>query len=150
MDLANAAHVAQIGNIQALEDLRMFDDDDDPFLTVNEAAEVLRVSRRTLDNYRYRKVGPPYRRHGGRIVYRLSDLIAWSEQRRVRHPKRDKGQEAPPLPDRPPRDRHRRPRVAQGQPPDPRLECQSQRPRRLVPARIPASPAGGAGRHPPP
>jgi predicted DNA-binding transcriptional regulator AlpA len=128
----------------------MFDDDDDPFLTVNEAAEVLRVSRRTLDNYRYRKVGPPYRRHGGRIVYRLSDLIAWSEQRRVRHPKRDKGQEAAPLPDRAARDRHRRPRVPQGRRSDPPLERQSQRPRRLLRPRLPASPAGGAGRHPPP
>jgi hypothetical protein len=150
LDLANAAHVAQIGDVQALEDLRMFDDDDDPFLTVNEAAEVLRVSRRTLDNYRYRKVGPPYRRHGGRIVYRLSDLIAWSEQRRVRHSKRDKGQEASPLPDRAPRDRHRRPRVPQGRRPDSALERQRQRPDRLLRPRVPASPAGGAGRHPPP
>lgn len=128
----------------------MFDDDDDPFLTIDEAAELLRVSRRTLDNYRYRKVGPPYRRHGGRIVYRLSDLIAWSEQRRVRHPKRDKSQEEPPLPDRAPRHRLGRPRVPQGRRPDPPLERQRQRPDRRLSAGLTASPAGSAGRHPPP
>ena len=33
----------------------MTDDIDDPFLTIDEAAQLLRVSRRTLDNYRYRK-----------------------------------------------------------------------------------------------
>jgi hypothetical protein len=150
LDLANAAYVAQIGCIQALEDIRMFDDDDDPFLTIDEAAELLRVSRRTLDNYRYRKVGPPYRRHGGRIVYRLSDLIAWSEQRRVRHPKRNKADETPPLHHDAARDRHRRPRVPKGRRSDPPLERQPQRPDRLLSTRLPAAPAGGAGRHPPP
>ena len=68
----------------------MTTDTDDPFLTIDEAARLLRVSRRTLDNYRCRKLGPPYRRHGGRIVYRLSDLLAWSEQRRARHSKAEK------------------------------------------------------------
>jgi hypothetical protein len=38
----------------------MIDDIDNPFLTIDEAAQLLRVSRRTLDNYRYRKQGPPY------------------------------------------------------------------------------------------
>jgi hypothetical protein len=42
----------------------MTDDIDDPFLTIAEAARVLRVSRRTLDNYRSRKQGPaPWRPH---------------------------------------------------------------------------------------
>ena len=90
----------------------MTDDIDDPFLTIDEAAQLLRVSRRTLDNYRYRKQGPPYRRHGGRIVYRLSDLLAWSEQRRARHPKRDKS-ETPPVHTGAPRDRSARGPVPQ-------------------------------------
>ena len=128
----------------------MTDDIDDPFLTIDEAAQVLRVSRRTLDNYRYRKRGPPYRRHGGRIVYRLSDLLAWSEQRRARHPKCDKDQEAPPVHNVAPRDRLARDPVPQGRRPGPRLERQPQRAGRSLPAHLPASLHGGSRRHPPP
>jgi hypothetical protein len=62
----------------------MRDDCNVPFLTVEEAATVLRVAKRTLDSHRSKKTGPVFRRHGGRIVYRLSDLLAWSEQRAVR------------------------------------------------------------------
>jgi predicted DNA-binding transcriptional regulator AlpA len=128
----------------------MTDDIDDPFLTVDEAAEVLRVSRRTLDNYRYRKQGPPYRRHGGRIVYRLSDLLAWSEQRLARYPKCDKDHEAPPVHNSAPRDRLARGPASQGRRTGPPLERQPQRPNRSLPARLPGSPRGSAGGHPPP
>lgn len=62
----------------------MRDDCNVPFLTVEEAATVLRVAKRTLDSHRSHKTGPVFRRHGGRVVYRLSDLLAWSEQRAVR------------------------------------------------------------------
>jgi hypothetical protein len=128
----------------------MTDDIDDPFLTIDEAAQVLRVSRRTLDNYRSRKKGPPYRRHGGRIVYRLSDLLAWSEQRRARYPKCDKDREAPALHNSAPRDQLARDTVPQGRRPDSRLERQPQRPRRSLPASDQGSPHGRAGGHPPP
>ena len=40
-----------------------------PFFTVEETAKLLRVKRRTLDNLRWKAEGPPWRRHGGRIVY---------------------------------------------------------------------------------
>jgi predicted DNA-binding transcriptional regulator AlpA len=106
----------------------MTDDIDDPFLTIDEAAQLLRVSRRTLDNYRSRKRGPPYRRHGGRIVYRLSDLLAWSEQRRARYPTCDKDHEAPPLHARAARDGLARGAVPQGRHPGPPVERQLQRP----------------------
>lgn len=59
----------------------MFDSTDDSFLTIEEAADLLRVKRRTLDNLRWQGLGPKFRRHGGRVVYRRSDLMAWSEQR---------------------------------------------------------------------
>ena len=110
----------------------MTDDIDDPFLTIDEAAQLLRVSRRTLDNYRSRKRGPPYRRHGGRIVYRLGDLLAWSEQRRARYPKCDKDHEAPPVHNGAPRDRRARNPVPQGRRPGPPLERQPQRPGRSL------------------
>jgi hypothetical protein len=49
-----------------------------PYLTVYEAAAFLRLRPRTLDNMRWRGIGPKYRKHGGRIVYDINDLIEWS------------------------------------------------------------------------
>lgn len=57
---------------------------DDEFLTASEAAAKLRIAKRTLDNHRWKGTGPKFRRHGGRIVYRHSDLLAWSEERAAR------------------------------------------------------------------
>ena len=62
----------------------MFDEADDDFLIVPEAAEVMRMAKRTLDNHRWKGTGPKFRRHGGRIVYRRGDLREWSEQRAAR------------------------------------------------------------------
>ena len=56
---------------------------DEEFLTVDEAAELLRVKRRTLDNLRWKKTGPPCRRHGGRIVYPRKGVLEWSERHAV-------------------------------------------------------------------
>ncbi|WP_088343811.1 MULTISPECIES: helix-turn-helix domain-containing protein [Rhodomicrobium] len=53
------------------------------FLTIDEAAELLRVHRRTLDNMRWRGTGPIFRRHGGRIVYQRDELLAWSTERKA-------------------------------------------------------------------
>lgn len=62
----------------------MFGKFDDDFLIASEAAAKLRMAKRTLDNYRWKGAGPKFRRHGGRIVYRQSDLLAWSEERAAR------------------------------------------------------------------
>lgn len=60
-----------------------------PFLTIDETATLLRVNRRTLDNHRWKQTGPPYRRHGGRILYHRDEVIKWSEENRPDpHPKR--------------------------------------------------------------
>lgn len=53
-----------------------------PFLTTEEAADYLRVERRTLDNWRWAGLGPNWRKHGGRIVYHIDDLIAFSNRGR--------------------------------------------------------------------
>lgn len=58
--------------------------DPDDFLIVPEAAAELRMAKRTLDNHRWKGTGPRFRRHGGRIVYRRGDLLAWSEERAAR------------------------------------------------------------------
>ncbi|RTL71435.1 MAG: DNA-binding protein [Hyphomicrobiales bacterium] len=65
----------------------MRDDTDFPFLTIDEAAKLLRVNRRTLDNLRWKQTGPPYRRHGGRVLYHRDELLKWSERfRRALYP----------------------------------------------------------------
>ena len=73
----------------------MCDDSGNPFLTIDEAAELLRINRRTLDNLRWKGEGPPFRRHGGRIVYHRDEVLAWSAQRRARNPTQD---DKPPPP----------------------------------------------------
>jgi hypothetical protein len=75
----------------------MFDDHDSPFLTIEEAADLLRVKPRTLNNLRWRGVGPPPRRHGGRVVYHRNEVLDWSERRGTVTPK-GTGMPSPPPP----------------------------------------------------
>lgn len=51
---------------------------DSPFRTPKEAAAFLRIRERTLLNMRYRKAGPRFRKHGGKVIYHVKDLRAWS------------------------------------------------------------------------
>jgi len=53
-----------------------------PYLKVEEAALYLRVSQRSLEHFRSEGGGPPYRKHGGSIVYHIDDLDRWSAGRR--------------------------------------------------------------------
>jgi predicted DNA-binding transcriptional regulator AlpA len=50
-------------------------------LTINEAAEALGVSRRTLDNWRCKNRGPRWlkvgRGHSGRVYYPLEEIEAY-------------------------------------------------------------------------
>ena len=62
----------------------MAQDKGSPYLTPREAAAFLRLKRRTLANMRHRRTGPQYRKHGGRIVYSVDDLKAWSAATRRR------------------------------------------------------------------
>jgi len=55
-----------------------------PYLTTNEAAAFLRIKPRTLANMRNKGLVPAYRKHGGRVVYTIEDLIAWSDSTRRR------------------------------------------------------------------
>jgi predicted DNA-binding transcriptional regulator AlpA len=70
--------------------------DPDDFLIVPEAAADLRMAKRTLDNHRWKGTGPKFRRHGGRIVYRRGDLLAWSEERAARMAARKRNSRVPP------------------------------------------------------
>ena len=57
---------------------------DTPYLSANEAANYLRISRRVLQSYRISGDGPAYRKHGARVVYHREDLDHWSGKRRFR------------------------------------------------------------------
>jgi excisionase family DNA binding protein len=50
-----------------------------PLLTEVEAADALRLSTRTLQAWRIKKVGPPFLRAGRAVRYRESDLTDWIE-----------------------------------------------------------------------
>ena len=46
-------------------------------LSVRELAALLQVSRRTLDRYRARGVGPAFEKVNGRVLYARADVEAW-------------------------------------------------------------------------
>ena len=48
------------------------------------AGQYLGVSPKTLANWRVSGIGPAFRRHGGRILYAVADLDAWSAARTFR------------------------------------------------------------------
>lgn len=49
------------------------------YLTTDEAAQLLRLARSTLDKHRVYGTGPAYRKIGGRVIYATADVIAWVE-----------------------------------------------------------------------
>lgn len=52
-----------------------------PFLTTDQAAHYVGLSRQALEKMRRRGVGPRYRKHGRYVRYHIADLEAWSESR---------------------------------------------------------------------
>jgi excisionase family DNA binding protein len=51
-------------------------------VTVQEAADILRVSKSYLDKKRVYGGGPPFLQYGRKITYLRSDLEAWLSRRR--------------------------------------------------------------------
>ena len=60
--------------------------DRDRFLTVVEAARIVGLSSRTLDRYRTSGEGPAYYKFSNVVRYRLEDIQAWADLRRVTKP----------------------------------------------------------------
>ena len=56
------------------------------FLTTIEAAEYLRLVPHTLENMRWMRIGPNFRKHGGRVFYDRDELKAWSVHQRPKAP----------------------------------------------------------------
>lgn len=51
------------------------------YLTNDEAADYLRLSPRTLEKQRVIGGGPKFRKFGRRVMYAVTDLDAWADQR---------------------------------------------------------------------
>lgn len=49
-------------------------------LTADEAAAYLRISAKTLANWRSSSKGPAWRKHGGRVVYPWAGVVEWSTE----------------------------------------------------------------------
>jgi excisionase family DNA binding protein len=47
------------------------------YMTIGEAADLLRRPVQTLYAWRHRGVGPPARKLGRSLLYRRADVIAW-------------------------------------------------------------------------
>jgi hypothetical protein len=60
-------------------------DKSEQFLTPAELSARFgnKIKESTLANWRSRGKGPPYTRIGGRILYRLDDVIAWERARTI-------------------------------------------------------------------
>ena len=52
---------------------------DSPYRSVDEVAELLRTPKATLYSWRARGEGPPARKVGRRLLYRLDEVIAWAD-----------------------------------------------------------------------
>ncbi|MBU6296598.1 MAG: helix-turn-helix domain-containing protein [Alphaproteobacteria bacterium] len=50
-----------------------------PFLTTDQAAHYLGLSRMALEKMRRKNRGPRYRKHGRYVRYHIADLDAWSQ-----------------------------------------------------------------------
>lgn len=55
-------------------------------LTTEEASAHFegKISTKTLNNWRNLGSGPPFMKIGGKVFYKMEDLLAWEEQRTVR------------------------------------------------------------------
>ncbi|MCI4660339.1 MAG: helix-turn-helix domain-containing protein [Neomegalonema sp.] len=50
-------------------------------LTQKQLAERWRMSPRTLEQWRWRGVGPKYLKLGGRVLYRVEDVVSFENAR---------------------------------------------------------------------
>lgn len=54
----------------------------DTYLTTRQLAERLSLSHGTLQNWRLTDNGPPYRKLGKVVRYKLSDVLRWLDGKR--------------------------------------------------------------------
>jgi len=58
----------------------------EPLLDERETAAFLKISVRTLQDWRLSQAGPPFVRVGRKVRYRRSDIVGWIEERTYGRP----------------------------------------------------------------
>lgn len=53
------------------------------FVTDREAAAILGFSLQTVRNWRWKRVGPPYRVKNRSIRYEVSEILAWMNEGKI-------------------------------------------------------------------
>ena len=62
--------------------------DGDRHLTASEVAQMVGLNETTLRDYRStrgRRYGPPFHKHGKKVLYRLSEVLDWIDSRVTHH-----------------------------------------------------------------
>lgn len=52
------------------------------FKTQSEIADIIKVPGRTLEDWRFNHVGPPYMKLGRHVRYDLAEVFAWAREQR--------------------------------------------------------------------
>jgi hypothetical protein len=53
-------------------------------LTPEQASEKIRIPVKTLANWRNKRIGPPFRKFGRRVLYPLDQLEQWERDQTVK------------------------------------------------------------------
>lgn len=62
----------------------------DRYLSSVMVAQMLGLSKRTLDRWRLTRAGPAFHKFGNRVRYKLSDMTAWAAAQNRGHATRPK------------------------------------------------------------
>ena len=68
----------------------MHNDGNSEIMTEADVAELMQVTVRTVQGWRYNKIGPPYTKIGGTIRYRRSQILEWMSDQRTEPSNRHK------------------------------------------------------------
>jgi hypothetical protein len=86
---ANSSEVEAPVSFSPMEDLGLNPQDQNTrmwlfeILTCKEAATEIKTTTNALATFRCRGRGPPYLKHGGKVMYRRLDLLAYQQAGRI-------------------------------------------------------------------
>ena len=72
-----------VNKVSQLDEASKTEENNNRFLTTEEAADFLGVSKRTMYNYRQYRSGLPYHQIGRRILYKEEDLLIFAAKYRI-------------------------------------------------------------------
>lgn len=63
-----------------MEMITLIEDNEEKFMTQGQLAELLGISTKTLEYYRWKKIGPKFIKIGRHARYRLTDVMAYIKE----------------------------------------------------------------------